>query len=85
GWGFGNGWRTELELSWRRADFDKASAGALVDATTDGHYSQASVFVNALYDFHSVQGPIRPYLGGGVGISRVSWNDAVSYVPGESV
>lgn len=85
GWGFGNGWRTELELTYRRANFDLTTAGALKDAATDGHYGQTSVFVNALYDFHSVKGPIRPYLGGGVGISRVAWNDTISYVPGERV
>lgn len=89
GWGFGNGFRAELELSHRRASFDKATAGALRDATTNGQLRQTGIFVNGYYDFDSVgQGSLTglaPYLGAGIGRMRVSWTDADSFNPVELV
>ena len=85
GFGFGNGLRTELEFSYRRASFDQATAGALTDATTDGHFSQKSLFANAYFDFTIAESPITPYVGAGLGISSVSWNDAISYNATERV
>lgn len=83
GWGFGNGFRAEVELSYRRASFDQATAGALVDATTDGSLRQAGLFLNGYYDFNSVSAGamtgLTPYLGAGIGRVRVNWKDADSY------
>lgn len=80
---FGNGFRAELELSYRRASLDQATAGALVDATTDGTLQQTGFFLNGYYDFRAVEDGtfdgLTPYLGAGIGRVRVSWDDADSY------
>jgi len=71
GYGYGNGWRTELELNWRKNNVDtlKRNGGALTGP--GGDLSQLGVFGNMLYDFN-VGMPVTPYLGLGLGWLRSS-------------
>lgn len=55
GYGLGNNWRAELELSHRRANYKRATAGALIDAKSDGGLRQTAVFANLYYDLPKVE------------------------------
>jgi opacity protein-like surface antigen len=64
GYSFGNGFRAEIEGGYAHADIDKASLGGV--AASGGETEFWSVFGAAYYDF-TVDWPVRPYLGGGLG------------------
>lgn len=89
GWGFGNGFRAELELSYRKASFKRATAGALKDAKADGDLKQTGFFVNGYYDFSAAQGGamagLTPYLGAGLGRVKVGWDDSHTWNDNERV
>ncbi len=57
GWGFGNGFRAEVEGDYR---YNQAKNGG-------GHQDKYGVMVNGLYDFTSVSPMVVPYLGVGIG------------------
>lgn len=59
GYGYGNGWRSELELSYRTNDVSGVSES--VDAT--------ALMINLFYDFNR-EGWVQPYLGIGAGYVR---------------
>jgi opacity protein-like surface antigen len=59
GWGFGNGFRLEIEGNWRNADQNQGS-GHAQNNTYGG-------MLNALYDF-DLGFPVYPYLGLGGGV-----------------
>lgn len=74
GWGFGNGFRAEVEGSYRSNDLDSLETrrvnGALVaHPGAKGRVASHAVMANLLYDF-DLGGfglPLRPYVGAGVG------------------
>jgi OOP family OmpA-OmpF porin len=80
GYGFGNGFRVELN-----GDFDRNTAhkfkynGALGDVLANGGLNTYGPMVNALYDM-DVGLPIFPYLGAGVGYQ---WQKFVTPVKSE--
>ncbi len=88
GWGFGNGWRLELEGSWRENAVDRiASFGAGVG--TSGTVRTYGVMVNALFDFDmsSFGLPptlVAPYVGGGIGYGWLEL-DGAALAAGEGV
>lgn len=90
GYQFDIGLRLEAEVGYRRNGMD----GVMIDSVglsgigsiplgiglgLDGHTSSLSVMGNALYE-HRFEGGIKPYVGGGVGVSWVS-ADASIEVP----
>ncbi|MFA5081919.1 MAG: outer membrane beta-barrel protein [Hydrogenophilaceae bacterium] len=66
GWGFGNGWRAELELSHRNNDTNTFN-----DYSGAGRITATGGFVNAIYDF-DIKSAVTPYIGAGVGYLNVS-------------
>lgn len=67
---YGNGWRTEIEAAYGKSDVDSISGAA----SSGGDISALSGMINGLYDF-SVDGPLKPYVGIGLGIARINYND----------
>jgi len=76
GYGFGNGFRAELEFGYRRNDVDKIFGSA----TKSGAIGAYSYMVNGLYDFDlsSIGLPsyIVPHVGGGLGAVTARFSDA---------
>jgi OmpA-OmpF porin, OOP family len=71
GHGYGNGFRTELELGFRENDVDSISGGG----AASGDVSSWSAMVNALYDFNA-SGKLQPYVGVGAGVARLDVSGA---------
>ena len=69
GYRYGNGWRTELELSHRRNNADKVN-----DVDTNGSANATSGMVNLLYGLKTGT-KWTPYAGVGVGAARVKFNE----------
>ena len=67
GYAFDNGVRAEGELLYLGNDIDDAS---------EGETSTAGVFANMAYEFNS-QSRIRPFVGAGVGVAQVNFEDGV--------
>ena len=89
GYSFKNGIRLEGEISYRRNSLDKLTitadggvgvalgVGSLngISADADGNVSALSFMANAFYDFR-LANSVKPYVGGGIGVARLSINDA---------
>jgi OOP family OmpA-OmpF porin len=58
GWGFGNGFRTEIEGNYRYNSFNGAASG---------NEQKYGGMVNGLYDFYGLSPMVVPYIGGGIG------------------
>ncbi len=68
GYGFGNGFRMELELGFFSNDVDSVTGAA----NASGDVDTLKLMGNVLYDFRNTGLPITPYLGLGLGGARVS-------------
>lgn len=55
-------------------DIVLAQVGTVESRSAGGDVSALSFMVNGYFDFHN-QSPLTPYLGGGIGLARVSVND----------
>ena len=75
GHGYGNGFRTEFELGFRRNDVDSISGGG----SGTGDLTGWSAMANALYDF-KVNGPLQPYVGIGAGVAHLDLSGATPSV-----
>ena len=64
GYGYGNGWRTELEAAYNKADIKRASVTSGV--STNGDVKTTSIMGNVLYDI-GLGLPVTPYVGLGLG------------------
>jgi outer membrane protein OmpA-like peptidoglycan-associated protein len=74
GYGFGNGWRVELEGDYFENRFSKVKAdGESFDAS--GKEQKYGAFVNALYDFDIGLPYLYPYVGAGVGWQEANFNN----------
>lgn len=69
GYEFGNGWRTEGELTYRVNDVD-----GFLNLNADGDVSSIALMANGFYDF-DLGSPFVPYVGGGIGVAYLSVND----------
>ena len=78
GYGFGNGWRVELEGDYINNGFNKFNLGG-VDLATNGHEGRYGVFTNGYYDFDVGLPYLFPYLGAGIGYQEDAFN---SFTPG---
>ncbi len=74
GFRFVDDFRAEIEGSYRQNDLD-----LVFTANADGDATSLALMANGYYDFPDIGGalrsPLRPYLGGGIGVARVAWND----------
>jgi outer membrane protein OmpA-like peptidoglycan-associated protein len=66
GFGFGNGFRAELEFDYRYNGFDKLT-GPGGSATLGGSEQKFGPMVNVLYDFTTLSPAFVPYIGAGAG------------------
>ncbi len=66
GYGFGNGFRAEIEGDYISNDFSKAKFTG-TDYHSGGHEARYGVFANLLFDFDIGLPYLYPYIGGGVG------------------
>jgi outer membrane protein OmpA-like peptidoglycan-associated protein len=83
GYGFGNGFRVELEGNFYSNKFNKASLYG--SGTSAGGFEyKAGGLVNALYDFTTLSPYFQPYLGAGVGYEGVKWDNVRAYGVGSS-
>jgi outer membrane protein OmpA-like peptidoglycan-associated protein len=74
GYGFGNGFRVEIEGDYMENRFSKTRTNG-VTAFAHGKESKYGAFANALYDFDIGLPWLYPYVGGGVGWQLVDFND----------
>jgi OmpA-OmpF porin, OOP family len=77
GYGFGNGFRVELEGNYAHNGLKKMDLGS-DQAIATGSESKYGVFANALYDFDVGLPWLFPYVGAGVGWQLVDWHDVAS-------
>ncbi len=73
GYGFGNGFRVELEGDYINNGFAKVKFGG-VDYPAGGHEGRYGVFVNGLFDFDIGLPWLYPYIGAGVGWQEANFN-----------
>ena len=73
GWGFGNGFRAEIEGNYRNNSVDTVVLSGRSAFSAGGTIHQYGVMANALYDIHQLNlGGFVPYVGVGAGYV---WND----------
>ena len=74
GWGFGNGFRAEIEGNYRNNHGSSFSNGNFSNFGVGGGTTEQKFggMVNALYDFNGVSPWIVPYIGVGVGYVGIS-------------
>lgn len=65
GYDYDGPWKAEIEYTYRSSDARRLPASF----ARGGDYASTSIMVNGLYSFGEV-GPIRPYVGAGVGFTR---------------
>ncbi|MCO6419436.1 OmpA family protein [Siccirubricoccus sp. KC 17139] len=72
GWGFGNGFRAELEGNYRQSEIETVTAAGAGRIGSSGYIQQYGAMANVLFDFDLssfgiAPNGMMPYLGGGVG------------------
>lgn len=89
GWGFGNGFRAELEGNYRNNAISSASIAGRGATSTGGTIHQYGFMGNAFYDFNlglNVAGiGITPYVGAGIGYVVNDWRNVRGSGPGGSI
>ena len=81
GWGFGNGFRAEIEGNYRANEIDSIRGFNLAPVgRTGGCQYTYGVMVNVFYDFDSPtsasgQSYFQPYVGVGVGYAWTQWHN----------
>ena len=71
GWGFGNGFRAEMEFDYRYNGFDKIT-GFGTSGHVGGSEQKFGPMVNVLYDFNNLSPIVVPYVGLGAGYQWVN-------------
>jgi outer membrane protein OmpA-like peptidoglycan-associated protein len=66
GWGFGNGFRAEMEFDYRYNGYDKVT-GTGTSGHIGGSEQKFGPMVNVLYDFNNLSPMFVPYVGLGAG------------------
>jgi len=80
GWGFGNGFRAEVEGNWRGNEVDSIRGNLAPVGRTGGFQRTYGVMVNGFYDFDLAnfglgQSIFQPYIGLGVGYAWTEWHN----------
>jgi len=71
GYGFGNGFRAEIEADYRQNNGFNNPEGFGGPASAGGNEQKVGGMVNVLYDFVGLVPMVQPYVGVGVGYQRV--------------
>jgi outer membrane protein OmpA-like peptidoglycan-associated protein/outer membrane protein W len=71
GYGFGNGFRAEIEGNYRQNNGMNNPSGYGYPASGGGQEQKAGGMVNVLYDFVGLVPMVQPYIGAGVGYEAV--------------
>lgn len=76
GYAYGNAWRGELEFSYRANDVRQLAGDGLgfngwPEGTLEGEVKSYSFMANLIRDFDFGSNVVKPYLGAGIGFSRV--------------
>ena len=71
GYGFGNGFRAEIEGNYRQNSGMNNPQGYGIPANGGGNEQKAGGMVNVLYDFVGLVPMVQPYIGAGVGYEAV--------------
>ncbi|HEY3848152.1 MAG TPA: OmpA family protein [Acetobacteraceae bacterium] len=81
GWGFGNGFRAEVEGNFMSNQFNKASGfnGAIV--SSGDAWQKFGGMVNGFYDFTNVSPWVVPFVGVGVGYEAANLQGGVAFGP----
>jgi OmpA-OmpF porin, OOP family len=74
GYGFGNGFRAEVEGDYIDDNFSKATINGH-DFASGGHEGRYGIFVNGFYDFDVGLPYLYPYVGGGIGWQIDAFNN----------
>ncbi|HEY4173947.1 MAG TPA: OmpA family protein [Rhodopila sp.] len=82
GYGLGNGFRFELEGSYRKAPLPSVSDGAISSNT--GHFRTYGIMANALFDFDIGAPWVYPYAGGGVGYASSRFSRLRTFAAAEA-
>ena len=83
GYGFGNGFRAELEGNYYNNKFNKVS-GASGFSSAGGREQLYGVMVNGYYDFNGLIPMVTPYVGIGAGYEWANEQGLKAYGPGGS-
>ena len=80
GWGFGNGFRAEIEGNYRANEVDSIRGNLAPVGRTGGFQYTYGVMANVLYDFDFAnfgmgQSIFQPYVGVGVGYAWTQWRN----------
>lgn len=74
-----HGLRPELELAYRRNDFNSLSANG-VSVPASGNENAFTGMLNLWYDFNTGSNSrIHPYIGGGVGVAHINIDSLAAY------
>jgi OOP family OmpA-OmpF porin len=83
GYGFGNGFRVELEGNYRQDNMHYSPRSTVPLALSGGgNFQSYGGFVNALFDFDVGAGWVYPYVGAGVGYEGVQLSGTKVYANG---
>ena len=81
GWGFGNGFRAEVEGNWMDNQFHSASGFGGNITNVQGWEQKFGVMVNGFYDFTTLSPWIVPFVGVGVGYEAVNFQNVTAFGP----
>jgi OmpA-OmpF porin, OOP family len=82
GYGFGNGFRAELEGNYYNNQFNSVGGGSGSFTNAGGHEQIYGAMVNGYYDFNNLIPMVTPYLGVGIGYQWANEQDLRAYGPG---
>ncbi len=75
GYGFGNGFRAEIEGDYYENRFNKFKTGTPAGGLASGKEKKYGAFANVLYDFDIGMPFMYPYIGAGVGYQEDDFHD----------
>jgi len=83
GWGFGNGFRAEVEGNYYNNKFNKVG-GSTAYTAAGGHEQLYGIMLNGYYDFNDLVPMVTPYVGVGAGYQFANEQGLKAYGPGGS-
>jgi outer membrane protein OmpA-like peptidoglycan-associated protein len=76
GYGFGNGFRAELEGGWMQNDVSSIENAS---TSASGRARLRTLMVNGIYDI-DLGGPLVPHIGAGMGLANMNFNNVGTFV-----
>jgi OmpA-OmpF porin, OOP family len=81
GWGFGNGFRAEVEANYMSNQFYGATGFGGAVPSSGGEWQKFGAMVNGYYDFTTICPWVVPYVGVGVGYEGANLSNGVAFGP----